>query len=135
MKILFPYAQTTRGVTVRVAPSFLAEQSNPSAGTFVWAYHVRLENDGRLDVQLISRHWIITDARGTVQEVAGAGVIGQQPVIQPGESYDYVSGCPLPTPSGSMRGTYEMVDGSGDRFSAVIPSFALDSPFARSSLH
>jgi ApaG protein len=135
VKILFPYAQTTRTVTIRVAPSFLADQSNPAAGSFVWAYHVRIENDGEVEVQLLNRHWIITDALGNVQEVNGAGVIGQQPVIAPGESYDYVSGCPLSTPSGLMRGSYEMVDANGEHFHAVIPDFSLDSPFARSSLH
>lgn len=135
MNLLFPYAETTRSVTIRVAPSFLPEQSNPEEATFVWAYHVRVENGGGVAVQLLSRTWIISDGLGQTQEVSGPGVIGQQPTILPGESYDYVSGCPLSTPSGMMRGTYEMVDASGERFAVVIPCFSLDSPFARSSLH
>ena len=128
MRVLFPYEETTRGVTVRVAPSYLPEQSDPFAGRWVWAYHIRLENDGDVPVQLISRHWIITDARGHVEEVQGPGVVGEQPVIEPGRSFDYVSGCPLTTPSGIMRGTYQMVDADGDAFDVAIPAFSLDSP-------
>jgi len=131
VKPFFPYAATTRGVTVRVAPTFLAEQSEPEEGRWAWAYHVRLENEGEAAVQLLSRHWIITDASGRVEEVRGPGVVGEQPVIEPGRSFDYVSGCPLPTPSGLMRGTYQMVDADGDRFDVQIPAFSLDSPQAR----
>jgi ApaG protein len=131
VKVLFPYAATTRGVTVRVAPSFLPDQSDPGAGRWVWAYHIRLENDGEAPVQLISRHWIITDGRGQVEEVKGLGVVGEQPVIEPGRSFDYVSGCPLATPSGIMRGTYRMVGADGLSFDIVIPTFSLDSPQAR----
>lgn len=128
---LFPYAATTRGITVRVAPSYLPEQSDPQGGRWVWAYHIRIENGGDEPVQLISRHWIITDAQGRTQEVRGLGVVGEQPVIQPGASFDYVSGCPLTTPSGMMRGSYQMTLGSGWPFEVEIPAFSLDSPEAR----
>jgi ApaG protein len=131
VKILFPYAETTRDVTVRVAPSYLPDQSDPEAGRWVWAYHIRLENDGDAAVQLVSRHWIITDGRGQVEEVRGLGVVGEQPVIEPGRSFDYVSGCPLATPSGIMRGTYQMIDADGHGFDVVIPAFSLDSPQAK----
>lgn len=128
MKVLFPYSQTTKGVTVRVAPSYLPDQSDPMAGRWVWAYHIRLENDADGAVQLISRHWIITDGRGSVEEVQGPGVIGEQPIIEPGRSFDYVSGCPLPTPSGIMRGSYQMIDADGNGFDIAIPAFSLDGP-------
>lgn len=131
MKILFPYAKTTRQVTVRVAPSYLADQSDPEGGRWVWAYHIRIENEGASPVQLLSRHWIISDGLGRVEEVKGPGVIGEQPVIEPGRSYDYVSGCPLTTPSGLMHGTYQMTDADGTRFDVEIPAFSLDSPQAR----
>ena len=134
MKILFPYFATTRDVTVRVNPSYLPDQSDPMGGRWVWAYHIRLENDGDAPVQLISRHWIITDARGHVEEVEGPGVVGEQPVIEPGRSFDYVSGCPLPTASGTMRGSYAMQRGR-ERFEAAIPPFSLDSPQGRGRLN
>lgn len=133
MKVFFPYAETTRGITVRVAPSYLADQSG--GGRWVWAYHIRLENGGDVAVQLLRRHWIITDARGHVEEVEGPGVVGEQPVIEPGRSFDYVSGCPLATPSGVMRGTYQMVDGNGQAFDIAIPAFSLDSPEGRARLN
>ncbi len=128
MKVLFNYAATTRGVTVRVAPSYLADQSDPAGGRWVWAYHIRIENGSDETVQLLSRHWIITDGRGRIEEVEGPGVVGEQPVIEPGRSFDYVSGCPLPTPSGIMRGTYRMVDAGGRSFDIAVPPFSLDSP-------
>ncbi len=128
---LFPYVATTRGITVRVAPSYLPEQSDPEGGRWVWAYHIRIENGGDETVQLISRHWIITDAMGRTQEVRGLGVVGEQPVIAPGGSFDYVSGCPLATPSGMMRGTYQMTSETGWPFEVEIPAFSLDSPEAR----
>lgn len=130
MKALFPHAVTTRGVTVRVAVSYLADQSQPAAFQWFWAYHVRIENDGDSAVQLMSRHWIIRDAQGNVQEVKGDGVVGEQPVIMPGESYDYVSACPLNTPSGTMEGSYHMVVEDGGSFEAVIPRFPLTVPAA-----
>lgn len=128
MKALFPHVATTRDVTVRVSVSYLAEQSEPGRGRWFWSYHIRLENGGRRSVQLLTRHWIITDARGEVQEVRGDGVVGDQPILEPGGSYDYVSGCPLTTASGSMEGSYGMADESGALFDIAIPRFPLLAP-------
>lgn len=128
MKALFPHAETTRGVTVRVSVSHLPEQSDPARGRWFWAYHIRLENDGDQAVQLLTRHWIITDGRGARHTVEGEGVIGEQPLIEPGGHYDYVSGCPLATPSGSMQGSYRMVGADGATFDAAIPRFQLLAP-------
>jgi ApaG protein len=122
------YQAVTRGLTVRVQPEFLPEQSEPSERRWFWAYHIAIENNGRETVQLIARRWIITDAFGRVEEVKGLGVIGEQPVLKPGERYSYTSGCPLPTSSGSMVGTYVMTTESGERFHADIPAFSLDVP-------
>ena len=129
MKAFFPYAATTVGVTVRVAPQYLEDQSNPEAGMYAWSYHVRVENGTPDDVQLLARHWVITDAAGRVQEVRGEGVVGEQPIIPPGGAFDYVSGCPLPTPSGTMMGQYAMATRE-TLFEVVIPAFSLDSPDA-----
>jgi ApaG protein len=123
------YEETTRSISVSVDPIFLDDQSNPVENRFVWAYHVRIENRGRETVQLRNRYWHITDGFGRVQEVRGAGVVGEQPVLRPGESYEYTSGTPLGTPSGIMRGTYEMEVGGGERFEIVVPAFSLDSPY------
>lgn len=128
MRALFPYAETTRGVTVRVSVSFLPEQSEPARGRWFWAYHIRLENDGPMAVQLMTRRWTISDALGHRHLVEGEGVVGEQPVIAPGGSYDYVSGCPLSTPTGSMRGDYEMVAEDGSVFRVDIPQFPLIGP-------
>ncbi|GGB36682.1 protein ApaG [Sphingomonas metalli] len=128
MRALFAHAQTTRGVTVRVAVSYLAEQSEPARGRWFWAYHIRLENEGAGAVQLISRHWIITDGRGARHSVEGEGVVGEQPLIEPGASFDYVSGCPLATSSGAMQGSYRMVAEDGSSFDVVIPRFTLSAP-------
>lgn len=128
MKGLFPHAQTTRGVTVRVSVSFLPEQSDPGQGRWFWSYHIRVENNGPMAVQLLTRHWIITDGRGARHEVQGEGVIGEQPVIAPGASFDYVSGCPLSTPTGQMIGTYRMIGEDGSLFDIAIPRFPLIAP-------
>ncbi len=128
MKALFPYDETTRDVTVRVAVSYLPEQSEPARGRWFWAYHIRIENAGEQTVQLLTRHWIITDARGAQHSVEGEGVVGEKPVIEPGASYDYVSGCPLGTSSGSMQGHYRMIGESGAPFDVAIPKFALLAP-------
>jgi ApaG protein len=124
----FPHVATTGDVTVRVSVSYLAEQSAPAAGRWFWSYHVRIENDGDLAIQLLSRHWIIRDGRSNVHEVRGEGVIGELPLILPGESYDYVSGCPLATPTGAMSGSYNMVDQDGSVLEVAIPEFALLGP-------
>jgi ApaG protein len=128
MNALFPHKATTRDVTVRVSVSFLPEQSDLPRGRWFWAYHIRIENGGDHAVQLLYRHWEITDGRGTKHEVRGEGVVGEQPVIEPGGSYDYVSGCPLETPTGAMEGSYRMVGEDGTTFDAVIPRFPLIAP-------
>ena len=128
MKALFPSAATTRGVTVRVSVSYLPEQSEPQRGRWFWAYHIRLENDGPGAVQLLTRHWIITDGHGARHTVEGEGVVGEQPLIEQGASFDYVSGCPLATPTGSMEGSYHMIGEDGSAFDVDIPKFALIAP-------
>ncbi|CAA7618810.1 Co2+/Mg2+ efflux protein ApaG [Magnetospirillum sp. UT-4] len=122
------YTETTRGITVTVKPVYLDDQSSPSDGHYVWAYRVRIENNGGETVQLKRRHWKITDAMGRMQEVKGAGVVGEQPVLRPGETYEYTSGTPLPTPSGIMVGAYQMEAEDGECFDVGIPAFSLDSP-------
>jgi ApaG protein len=122
------YSAVTQSIKVTVKPVYLDDQSSPAENHYVWAYHVRIENQGEDTVQLRSRHWRITDAFGRLQEVRGAGVVGEQPVLKPGEAFEYTSGTPLPTPSGIMTGTYEMERDSGDRFDIKIPAFSLDSP-------
>ncbi len=128
MKMLFPHVATTRGVVVRVSVSFLPEQSEPAKGRWFWAYHIRLENEGRSAVQLLHRHWTITDGRGARHEVRGEGVVGEQPVVEPGASYDYVSGCPLQTATGAMEGSFHMIAEDGTSFEAAIPRFPLIGP-------
>ena len=123
---------TTRGVRVRVDAKYSPEHSEPSRQEWFFLYTVRIANDGQETVQLINRHWIITNASGDVEEVRGPGVVGRQPILPPGESFEYTSGCPLGTPFGSMRGSYEMVTDGGDRFQAEIAAFALSEP---GSLH
>ena len=129
------YRQTTAGVTVTVVPHYLDDQSRPDEDHYVWAYHVTIGNGRQDDVQLLRRHWRIVDGRGRMQEVRGAGVVGEQPVLTPGRSFEYTSGCPLSTPSGMMGGTYQMITEGGELFDVVIPSFPLDSPYAHSSVH
>ena len=119
-------------IAIDVATRFLDEESAPDEGRFVFAYTVRIRNRGDVAARLVERHWIITDANGRVEEVRGPGVVGEQPVLQPGASFEYTSGCPLPTPFGSMRGTYQMVGQGGDRFDAEIAPFGLTEPH---SLH
>jgi ApaG protein len=128
VKAFFPHVAETRGISVRVSVSFLAEQSEPQRGRWFWAYHIRIENDGDQPVQLLTRHWIITDGRGARHAVEGEGVVGEQPLIAPGGSYDYVSGCPLSTPTGSMQGAYHVMGEDGEGFDIAIPKFALTAP-------
>jgi ApaG protein len=128
VKALFGEEAITRDITVRVSVSYLPEQSEPDRGRWFWAYHIRIENGSHQAVQLLTRHWIITDGRGMRHTVEGEGVVGEQPMIAPGSSYDYVSGCPLATPTGSMQGSYEMVGADGMTFDVAIPKFALHAP-------
>lgn len=129
------YALTTRSILVTVEPEFLDDQSDPEEHRYVWAYHVHIENQGTESVQLKSRYWHITDEIGQVQEVAGAGVIGEQPHLSPGESFAYTSGTPLGTPSGIMKGHYIMESQTGVVFEATIPAFSLDCPYHHRLLH
>jgi len=122
------YSETTRSITVTVKPIYLEDQSSPGDNHYVWAYQVRIENNGGETVQLLRRYWRITDALGRVQEVRGPGVVGEQPVLEPGESFEYTSGTPLATPSGIMVGRYEMETRDGESFEVAIPAFSLDSP-------
>ncbi|HEY0419894.1 MAG TPA: Co2+/Mg2+ efflux protein ApaG [Acetobacteraceae bacterium] len=130
------YTKTTRSIRVSVRSFFLEDQSRPAEGRYVWAYRVRIENRGEEVVQLLRRTWRITDGHGRTQHVNGAGVIGQQPVLEPGESFEYTSGTPLETPSGFMTGAYHMVvKSTGEPFDVAIPSFSLDSPHGNTQLH
>lgn len=130
------YSATTRGIRVTVQPFYLEEQSSPDEGHFVWAYRVAISNEGGVTVQLTHRSWSITDAMGRVQKVHGPGVVGEQPVLAPGETFEYTSGAPLPTPSGFMEGAYHMVvTDTGETFDAAIPAFSLDSPHQAMRLH
>jgi ApaG protein len=122
------YRAVTRQIEVKVAPKFLPDRSSPENGYFFWAYTITLSNRGPETVQLKTRHWRITDAQGRLQEVRGAGVVGEEPVLKPGENYEYTSGVPLPTPSGFMTGTYGMVTEAGETFDIEIPAFSLDIP-------
>jgi ApaG protein len=122
------YSETTRSIKVTVKPFYLEEQSSPTDNHYVWAYQVRIENTGGETVQLRRRHWRITDSTGHMQEVRGPGVVGEQPVLAPGESFEYTSGTPLATPSGIMVGSYEMETRGGESFEVAIPAFSLDSP-------
>jgi ApaG protein len=127
-RIAAMYSETTRSIRVTVEPVYLEDQSSPAESRYVWAYHVRIDNLGGERVQLRSRHWRITDGLGRMQEVRGPGVVGEQPVIEPGEHYEYTSGTPLGTPSGIMVGSYQMETADGRRFNVAIPAFSLDSP-------
>lgn len=128
MKQLFQHAAITQGITVRVAVTFMPEQSQVQAGRWFWVYHIRIENGSDDIVQLLTRHWRITDARGLVSYVEGDGVVGEQPVLSPGEAHDYVSGCPLTTSNGSMEGHYTFQRSDGSLFEVAIPFFPLAAP-------
>lgn len=129
------YSKTTRDVSITVRPFYLADQSAPDQSRFVWAYRVNIENGGRETVQILNRHWRITDKFGRLQEFKGPGVVGEQPILKPGDTFEYTSGCPLETPSGIMVGTYEMVTSNGEKFLADIPAFSLDSPYDKPSIN
>jgi ApaG protein len=124
------YKAISHDIQITVMPEFLPDQSDPDEERFFWAYTIEIVNLSQRTVQLMSRHWRITDGRGRVEEVRGPGVVGEQPILAPGGSFRYTSGCPLPTPSGIMAGTYRFVDEGGRSFDAEIPAFSLDSPHA-----
>ncbi|MEQ8193366.1 MAG: Co2+/Mg2+ efflux protein ApaG [Rhodospirillales bacterium] len=129
------FTETTRAITIQVRAYYLDDQSSPDDNLYVWAYHVRIENNGNRTVKLLNRFWSITDETGNSQEVRGEGVVGEQPVLAPGESFEYTSGTPLPTPSGFMVGAYQMIAEDGEEFDAKVPAFSLDSPHQKRQLH
>lgn len=122
------YSAVTRNIEVNVEPFYLADRSDPGEGRYVWAYRVTIDNQSDDFVKLLSRYWHITDGTGRVEEVRGPGVVGEHPELNPGDSYQYTSGCPLPTPSGIMVGSYTMRNGRGETFDIDIPAFSLDIP-------
>lgn len=128
MKELFQHAAITEGIVIRVAVNFLPEQSRIEAGKWFWVYHIRIENESSHTVQLLTRHWRITDGHGMVNLVEGDGVVGEQPILEPGQSHDYVSGCPLSTPKGSMEGYYTFRLDDETEVRAIIPFFPLSAP-------
>lgn len=123
------YRATTRNIQVSVEPQFMDDRSSPENNRYFWAYTVEIANLGKVQVQLRSRYWRITDARGHVDEVRGPGVVGEEPVLKPGEAFTYTSGCPLTTPSGIMAGWYQMDVAGGGQFNVEVPAFSLDSPY------
>ncbi len=129
------YSAITRKIEVSVTPRFLSERSSPGNGYFFWSYTINIANLGTETVQLKTRHWRITDAMGRLQEVKGPGVVGEEPVLKPGGSFEYTSGVPLPTPSGFMAGSYSMVTDKGERFDIEIPAFSLDASSAERTLN
>jgi len=129
------YELETKRIRVSVRPAYLHDQSDPEDDRYVWSYTVTIENRSLESVKLVSRYWNIIDGQGRVQEVRGAGVVGAQPVIAPGESFQYTSGCPLETASGTMSGRYQMTSASGESFEAEIPAFLLESPYERRQIH
>lgn len=129
------YQRVTRGIKIIVRPQYLERQSKPDEGHFVWAYTITVENHSRETVTLRTRYWKITDATGKAQEVRGEGVVGEQPTLKPGGSFQYTSGCPLKTSSGFMVGAYHMETATGEMFSVDIPAFSLDSPHAKQSIN
>jgi ApaG protein len=129
------YELETKAIRVAVKPAYLDDQSDPEDDRYVWSYTVTIENRGTESVQLLSRYWNIIDGTGRGQDVRAAGVVGAQPVIAPGECFQYTSGCPLETASGTMSGRYQMRSASGESFEAEIPAFLLESPYERRQIH
>lgn len=129
------YSAVTRNILVDVDPTYLDDESSPEDDYFVWAYHIRIENQGEEVVQLKTRHWHITNASGESEQVQGVGVVGEQPHLNPGEVFEYTSGAPLSTPSGLMAGSYTMETSGGERFDVLIPAFSLDSPYESQPVH
>ena len=129
------FSKTTNNINISVKPYYLEEQSEPNEQHFVWAYQVTINNLGQQTVQLKKRYWEITESNGVKKEVSGAGVVGEQPILHPGEKYEYTSGAPLSTPSGFMEGYYEMETKDGNKFDASIPLFSLDSPHSSNQIN
>ena len=129
------YSKKTKKINITVNPYFLDDQSEPEDQHFVWAYQVTIDNQSNDKVQLKNRYWKIIDSNGSEQEVRGEGVVGEQPILNPGEKFEYTSGTPLSTPSGFMGGYYEMETNEGEKFDAIIPQFSLDSPFIKNNLN
>ena len=129
------YQATTREIDVSVEPYYLPEQSDPEDSRYVWGYRIVIANNSDQRIKLLNRYWNITDENGQVDEVSGPGVVGEQPVLEPGDTYEYNSGCPLDTPSGVMFGHYEMMADSGETFDVVIPAFSLDTPGLQRTLN
>lgn len=127
---MFTSEAITRGIRIRVQSAYVPERSSPDEQQWLFAYSVQISNEGSETAQLVSRHWIITDANGRVEEVKGPGVVGKQPLLHPGESFEYTSACPLPTPFGTMHGTYHMVTPDGGSFDAEVAAFTLAEPHA-----
>jgi len=127
---VFQSEAVTRGIRVKVISQYVPERSDPEQSQYFFVYRILIANEGDQPAQLISRHWIITDAEGRVEEVKGPGVVGEQPLLAPGQSFEYTSGCPLPTAFGTMEGTYQMVRRDGERFDANIAPFTLAEPMA-----
>ncbi|MEL7130186.1 MAG: Co2+/Mg2+ efflux protein ApaG [Pseudomonadota bacterium] len=128
----FPYQSTTNDITVRVRPSYLAEESSPAQNRYVWAYQVEIENGSDGIWTVMARHWHIVDANGQSQQVDGEGVVGQTPTLEPGGVFRYTSGAPLSAPSGIMSGSYDLAAATGEKLSVKIPTFSLDSPYETS---
>jgi ApaG protein len=129
------YQAVTRDIAVTVSPRFLPERSSIEESRYFWAYTIEIKNGGNTTVQLKTRHWVITNGVGQTQEVRGAGVVGEEPVIEPGASFEYTSGVPLPTPSGFMAGKYGMITSDGEHFEIEIPAFSLDSPSVKRTIN
>ena len=129
------YRETTNNISVAVSPEYLHQQSEPSDNHFIWAYHVQIENTGNTIIQVLARHWKITDIRGQSHGIVGDGLVGKQPVLKPSEVFHYSSGTPLSTPSGFMSGSFLLISEGGELFNATVPSFSLDSPLPNRPLH
>src|SRR3954467_8630581 len=129
------YQSVTRDIEVTVTPEYISDHSAPERGEYFWAYTIEITNRGTETVQLRTRYWRITDGLGRLQEVRDAGVVGQQTILKPGESFEYTSGVPLPTPSGFMTGSYGMAGVNGEAFDIAIPTFSLDSPDSRRTIN
>ena len=129
------YSKKTKKINITVSPYFLDDQSEPDDQHFVWAYQVTIDNQSNEKIQLKNRYWKIIDSNGSEQEVKGEGVVGEQPILNPGEKFEYTSGTPLSTPSGFMGGYYEMETNKGEKFDAIIPQFSLDIPFIKNNLN